>query len=146
MTTVGEPVTERGGSPSVEAAIVTVVMGLLIVFAIAGGRLVTAEASVDHAASAAARVASLERTAAAAKAAADRAARAGLGARGLHCISTQVIVDVSGLSAPIGDPASVRATVRCTVSWADLGLPGAPGSMAVESTWTSPVDRWRERP
>ncbi|MGD9991474.1 hypothetical protein [Pseudonocardia sp.] len=33
-------VDERGGSPSVEAAVLAVVVGLLIAFAIAGGRLV----------------------------------------------------------------------------------------------------------
>ena len=38
---------------------------------------------------------------------------------------------------PIGSPASVSAAVRCEVSWTDLGLPGAPGSRPVASTFTS---------
>jgi hypothetical protein len=40
----------------------------------------------------------------------------------------------------------VTATVRCTVTWADLGLPGAPGARTAESTFVSPLDQWRERP
>lgn len=137
---------ELGGSPSVEAAIVAVVIGLVIAFAIAAGRLATAEAAVDHAARSAARAASLERSPAAGRSAAERAAGAGLAERGIRCGETTVTVDTAGLAAPIGTPSVVRATVRCAVSWSDLGLPGGSGSASVESDWTSPVDRWRERP
>ena len=138
-------VDEVGGSPSVEAAILAVVLGLVVAFAIAGGRLATAEAAVDHAARSAARAASLERSPAGARSAAERSVGVGLAERQVRCDRPTVEVDTSGLSAPIGTPSVVRATVRCTVSWSDLGLPGT-GTVDVESSWTSPVDRWRERP
>ncbi len=136
---------ERGGSPSVEAAVLAVALGLLIAFAIAGGRLVTAEAAADHAARSAARVASLHREPSAATAAADQAATDSLAEQGLRCTDLQITLDTAGFAAPLGTPASVTATVRCEVEWSDLGLPGATGARAIESRATSPIDRWRER-
>lgn len=135
---------ERGGSPSVEAAVLTVVVGLLIAFALAGGRLVSAESAVDHAARSAARVASLQRDAASAPTEARRAAELGLSEQGLHCTQMDVDVDVTGFSVPIGTASSVEATVRCSVDWSDLGVPGA-GARTVEASFSSPIDRWRER-
>lgn len=136
---------ERGGSASVEAAVLAVVFGLLISFAIAGGRLVAAEAATDHAARSAARLASLQRDDAAAANAARDAAALGLAEQGLQCVALDVAVDTSGFARPFGTAASVSATVRCTISWADLGLPAAPGTRTLESTFASPLDQWRER-
>lgn len=135
---------QRGGSASVEAAILALAIGLLIAFAIAGGRLVTAEAAADHSARSAARTASLQRDGGSAEAAADSVARSVLAEQGLRCASLDVTVDSSGFARPPGSPASVTAVVRCTVDWADLGLPGA-GTRTVEATAVSPIDRWRER-
>lgn len=136
---------ERGGSPSVEAAVLAVVLGLLIAFAIAGGRLVTAEAAADHAARSAARVASLHREPVTAAAAARQAAEASLAEQGLRCADLRITLDTAGFAARLGTPASVTATVRCDVDWSDLGLPGATGTRAIEATAVSPIDRWRER-
>ncbi|GAA3229315.1 hypothetical protein GCM10017691_21290 [Pseudonocardia petroleophila] len=135
---------ERGGSPSVEAAVLVVALGLLIAFAVAGGRLVAAEAATDHAARSAARVASLHREPGAAAAAAQLAAESSLAEQGLHCADLRITLDTAGFAAPLGTPASVTATVRCDVEWSDLGLPGA-STRVIESTSASPIDRWRER-
>ncbi|GAA2537067.1 TadE/TadG family type IV pilus assembly protein [Pseudonocardia hydrocarbonoxydans] len=136
---------ECGGSPSVEAALLASVLGLLIVFAIAGSRLVAAEAGTDHAARAAARAASLQRDAAAAEFAGRTAADDSLTDQGLHCAELNIGVDTSGFAEPLGAPASVRATVRCVVSWSALGLPGDVAGPVAESSATSPIDRLRER-
>ena len=136
---------EQGGSPSVEAALLTGVLGLLIVFAVAGGRWVAAEAGVDHAAGAAARAASLQRDAAAAESFARTAADDSLTDQGLSCAELTVTVDVAGLRVAAGAPASVRAAVQCVVSWSDLGLPGGGAGPVVESEAVSPIDSWRER-
>jgi Flp pilus assembly protein TadG len=136
---------EQGGSPSVEAALLIGVLGLLIVFAVAGGRWVAAEAGVDHAARAAARAASLQRDAAGAESAGRRAADDSLADQSLSCAELRVTVDVAGFGVPVGAPASVRAVVRCGVSWSDLGLPGEATGPVVESEAVSPIDRWRER-
>lgn len=135
---------ERGGSPSVEAAVLAAVLGLLITFAIAGGRLVSAEAAADHAARAAARVASLQRDPAEADTAATDAALSSLTGQGLHCAGLTVEIDTSGFAGPLGAPAAVTATVRCAVTWSDLGLPGG-GGPTVQAHAVSALDRWRER-
>ena len=137
--------TERGGSASVEAAVLAAALGLLLALAVAGGRVAAAEATVDQAARSAARIASLQRGATAAGTTAEAAVRVGLGERGLHCVDLTVDVDVSGFARPLGEPASVVVTVSCSVSWADLGLPGAAGQHEVAARAASPIDQWRER-
>lgn len=136
---------ERGGSSSVEAALLAVAVGLLIALGIAGGRLVTAESAADHAARAAARMASLQRDATTAQAAAEQTARESLTDQGLDCDPLAVVVDTSGFARPLGIPASVRVSVTCGVGWADLGLPGAPGVRVVVAEFDSPIDQLRER-
>lgn len=136
---------DRGGSASVEAVLLVAVLGLLIGFAIAGARLVAVEASTDHAARSAARVASLQRDAVTAAAAGRAAANDSLTEQGLRCADLQVDVDTAGYEVPLGTPGAVTATVRCVVIWSDLGLPAGSDGPVVESAAVSPVDRWRER-
>ncbi len=129
-----------------EAAILALVVGLLVALGIAGGRLVTAESAADQAAGAAARIASINRDPTTAHDQAVRTARDVIDATALHCVALDVRVDVSGFARPLGVPASVRADVRCSVRWSDLGLPGAPGTHEVTASFTSPIDQLRERP
>lgn len=138
-------VEETGGSPSVEAAILAVLFGLVIAFSIAGGRLVAAESAGDQAARAAARAASLERDATTAESEAHAGATRTLAEQDLDCDGLTVAVDTSQFSRPLGTPAAVRATVVCSVRWSDLGIPGAPGTRTVTATFTSPIDQIRER-
>jgi Flp pilus assembly protein TadG len=137
---------ERGGGPSVEAALLAVGIGLLIALAIAGGRLASAEAAADQAARSAARVASLQRVPDAAQAAATTAARQSLAEQGLACDALTVVVDTSQLALPLDAVGSVRASVTCAVRWSDLGLPLVTGSHEVAADAVSPIDRLRERP
>lgn len=137
---------ERGGSPSVEAAILAVALGLLIGLALAGGRLVAADSAGEQAARAAARIASVQRDAGLAQSLAHTAAEDVLAEQGLACDTLSVEVDTSGFDAPLGTPATVRATVRCAVRWSDLGIPGAPGTRKVVAAFSSPIDQYRERP
>lgn len=135
---------QRGGSPSIEAAVITIGIGLLIMFAVAGGRLATAESTVDQSARAAARAASLQREPVRAVAVGKRAAESSLAGENLGCRSIDVHIDTAGFATPIGVPSSVIARVRCDVDWSDLGLPGT-GTRTTEATFTSPIDQWRER-
>jgi len=130
---------ERGGSPSVEAAILAGVLGLVLTFGIATVRLSLAEATGDHAARAAARFASIQRNPAGAAAEATAAARAIFDDRGITCAALDVTTEqVHG--------EFVRAVVRCDVNWSDLALPGAPGTYATEAVAVSVIDRYREAP
>ncbi|MFF9076042.1 TadE/TadG family type IV pilus assembly protein [Streptomyces sp. NPDC014872] len=121
------------------------VPAVLLFFALAmvAGRVITASNAVDAAAADAAREASLARTADEAYPRARAAAQSAFDDSKLHCASTSVTVDTSGFSAPLGQYGAVTARVRCTVSLADLGA--GFGSKTVESSFTSVIDRYRQR-
>jgi Flp pilus assembly protein TadG len=137
------------GSASVEIAILApVFLGLIVVAAVAG-RTAIAQNAVDLAAHDAARTASLARTAPEAQTEAAAAASATLAAQGLDCgDSLEVTVNTSGFAAGIGEPATVSATVTCTVNVADLAMRGVLGpgvGRFIEATYVSPLDRYRSR-
>ncbi|NUS15637.1 MAG: pilus assembly protein [Streptomyces sp.] len=133
------------GSEAIQAAIVVPLLVVFLSMAIAAGRLVVSGGKIDAAAEDAARAASIERTYAAAKAAAQAAAAQSLDDQGIKCASEDVTVDAGGLNAPLGQVGYVRVTVRCTVDLSDLLLPGVPGSKTLTSHFTSVVDAHRSR-
>ncbi|MGA4844798.1 TadE family protein [Streptomyces sp. G5(2025)] len=133
------------GSAAIEAAIVLPGLLVFLCMAIAGGRLVMSGSKVDAAAQDAAREASIHRTVSSAEAAARSAATESLSDQGVTCANTSVSVDISGLAVPIGQVATVSATVRCTVNLSDLLLPGVPGAKTQQATATSVVDQYRQR-
>lgn len=133
------------GSASVEAAVLTPVVLLVLVLVVAGGRVVTAHAALDTAATNAARAASIARTAPAAQQRATTTAEAALAERGLHCTRRHVSVDSSGFDGPLGQPGTVSVRASCTVALADLALPGTPGSIPLDAEAASPLDPYRER-
>ncbi|MFE4687276.1 TadE family protein [Streptomyces sp. NPDC056721] len=133
------------GSAAIEAAIILPSLLVFLCLAIAGGRLVMSGSKVDAAAQDAAREASIHRTAASAQEAARAAATESLADQGITCASSSVSINTAGLSVPIGQVATVSATVSCTVDLSDLLLPGAPGSRTMQSTATSVVDQYRQR-
>ncbi len=134
-----------GGSVAIEAAIVIPPLIMFVCLALAGGRLVTSGAKIDATAEDAAREASIHRTAASAQAAAQAAAAESLNDQGIACATSSVAIDTSGLNVPVGQVGTVTVTVNCTVSLADLLLPGVPGSKSLTSTATSVVDAFRGR-
>ncbi|WP_338596918.1 TadE/TadG family type IV pilus assembly protein [Saccharopolyspora sp. SCSIO 74807] len=133
------------GSASLELAVLTPVVLLVLALVIAGARIVTAHAALDTATAAAARAATLTRTAPAAQTAAQRAADHTLGQNGLRCAQRQTTVDTSGFATAPGQPGTVTVTASCTVPLADLALPGLPGRVPLSSSFASPLDPYRER-
>lgn len=133
------------GSAAIEAAIVLPALIMFICMAIAGGRIVTSGVKIDAAAEDAAREASIHRTAGAAQGAAQAAAAESLNDQGIKCASTSVNISTGGLNVPVGQVATVTATVTCTVNLSDLLLPGVPGAKTLTSTATSVVDQYRQR-
>jgi Flp pilus assembly protein TadG len=138
------------GNAALELVILAPVVVLLIGLVIAAGRTSVANGSVAAAARDAARQASISRTPGAAMAAATSSARADLAREGLDCtpapdVSVQVAGPNTGFNAPVGQPATVSATVSCQVPLADLLLPGVPGSKLLTATFTSPLDPFRGR-
>lgn len=133
------------GSASVELAILTPVVLLVVLLVIAAGRVHGAQQALDHAAAAAARAASLARTPAAATESATLAAHDTLAQHDIRCTSRGVIVDTSGFGTRPGTLAVARVTVRCTVPLSDLALP-LGGATRLSAQFTSPLDPYRAGP
>lgn len=130
------------GSAVVELTILTPIVILLLMFVVAGGRILQASNDVRGAAGAAARAASLRDLDGAATLDAKATAREALAARGRSCREFRVTADVSRLH-PGGE---VSVTVACRVDLSDLGFLGVPGSRIVSARASEVVDRYRSAP
>jgi Flp pilus assembly protein TadG len=132
------------GSLTLELVILAPAILFILALVIAGGRVVIAGQAVTQAASQAARDASLASTPTAAAATAKSRADSVLDGQGLGCAPSAVTVNAAALAAPAGTPGKVSVTVKCTVKWSDLGVPG-PGTRTLSATGTAPVDTWTAR-
>ena len=94
---------------------------------------------LEGAAHQAARAASIERTPAAADAAAQSTASAALSAAGVTCESLTVDTATGGLR-PGG---TVSVTISCSADFGDALLLGVPGRKRLSATAAEPVDTWR---
>lgn len=130
------------GSVSVELAILAPVFLGLILAAIVVGRTETAYNALTIAAHDAARAASISHTAQDAAHRAETVAHTTLAQQQLACERVDVVVDTSQFARPVGDPAVVRVSITCRLTFGDLGL-GLTRELAV--TFASPVDTWRDR-
>ena len=133
------------GSAAVELTLAVPALMIILALLVAGGRLWFARAAVADSAYAAARAGSLARSAGDARHDAEAAAGRALATAGLRCSSWHAGVDTSGFSTPVGTPATVRAEVSCVVPFADLLLPGMPGSITVRAEGASALDSYRGR-
>lgn len=123
------------GTMSVEMVILAPVLLLVVMLAVAGGRLVSAEGRVQAASRDAARAASMERSTGAANAAANDS----LGAADSTAHGCSASID----SGDFGRGGTVTVSVDCRVELSDLGLVFLPGTTTVSATSTAPVDKWR---
>jgi Flp pilus assembly protein TadG len=139
------PDRDERGAVTVELVIIVPALIIMLGLLIAGGRIWFAKSTVAQAAQAASRAATIERTAGAARVAGRDAGRSSLTTAGLDCADQSVSIDTSGFSVSVGVPATVRATVKCTVTFSDVLLPGIPGSMSVTRTEASALDTYRTR-
>lgn len=136
---------DERGSATLEAAILTPALILLIGLVVIAGRVQIARSAVEHAAAVAARAASLARTPDAAQVAAADAAGRELTGQGITCSPSSVTLDTAGYAAPVGQAASITAAVTCTVAFDDLVVPGMPGTRTLNAHATSVLDRYRSR-
>jgi hypothetical protein len=129
------------GSVAVETVVLVPLLMLLLLAAVGLGRLEYARMQVDDASAAAARAASLARSANGARAAAQAELNRDIGAGGASCRHREVSVDVSGFR-PGG---MVKVSVLCHVDLSDLaGVGSLPLPTTLGSTSVSPVDVFRE--
>lgn len=133
------------GSMSAELVLLAPFLLAVALFVIACGRIALTDISVQNAANAAARDASLSRTAEAAQANANASAVNSINVADLNCTPLSVSIDSSGINVALGQVGTVSATVTCTLNLSDIALPGLPGTKVITSTAVSPVDPYRER-
>lgn len=127
------------GSAAVELAVLAPLLVVVLLFAVAVGRLVVARQEVDGAAVDAARAASEASSAQAAIQAANDSAASDLSGKGLTCTPLNTAVDTADFVA--GGDVTVRLT--CTASLTGLSLLRLPGAQTLTSSATAPVDSYR---
>ena len=129
---------DESGSAALELALLTPVLIVVLLFVVALGRVASARESVDGAAGAAARAATLASSPQAAVVAARAEATSSLSSGGTSCAVTKVAVDVADFVP--GGVVSVRVSCEVTLSSA---VPGLPGSSTISATGASVLDRYR---
>lgn len=133
------------GSATAEAMLALTAIMLVILLGVAGGRITVATAAVEAAARDAARQGSIGRSAAEAERRATSSAQDSLSGRGIRCTSVSVQVNTAGFSRRVGSPATITATVSCSVPLNDVAFAGLPGSILRRAAFTSPLDPYRGR-
>ncbi|MFC9033649.1 hypothetical protein [Streptomyces arboris] len=139
------PVVRDRGSYTLESLACVIVllplMGLIAAWGLAG----VFDSTADNAAAAAARGASQASDADTALQRGRDAAEASLRQDKRNCTSRSISIDTSGFDRPLGEPASVTATITCTIPLSQLSVPGMPGSKTLTATATSSLDQYADR-
>ncbi|MFE9748248.1 TadE/TadG family type IV pilus assembly protein [Saccharothrix saharensis] len=130
---------DERGSAAAELTMLTPLLVLVLLFVVLCGRLADAKLRINDVAHQAARAATLARAPVQATTEASATATAALASAGIACQSLSVVTDTQGLRPG----STVTVTVACTVGLSDLTLLGVPGTRTFESSFSSPVDRWR---
>lgn len=125
------------GSIAVELSIVMPLMLLLLALVYGYGRVSQVSGALEAGTRDGARAASQARDATGAQQAAEQAVRSSLTVSNKACLST-LQVRLAGGVFKAGFPVTVLAT--CSYPLSTAGLPGAPGSIDAEASFTSPVD------
>jgi Flp pilus assembly protein TadG len=132
------------GSSTVELAVLSIGLLLVISTIIGIGRIQIASHGVEEAARAAAREASIARTTGEARSSAISAASTTLNDQGLTCQGMSVEVDVADFAKAAGTHGAVTAHVSCNVLLSDVMLPVLPGRLSLSAHIDSPIDTYRE--
>jgi Flp pilus assembly protein TadG len=139
------PDRDERGAATVELTLMVPALVLVLGLLVAGGRLWYARTAVVDAAQTAARAASLAHTAGQAAHDGQVAGAASLGTAGLACGSRTVAIGTGAFAVPVGMPATVTSSVSCTVPFADILLPGMPGSIQLTGQGSAALDTYRSR-
>jgi hypothetical protein len=135
--------THRGppekGSLTVELVVLTPIVTIFVLLALAVGRFELAHEEVIGAARAAAEAASVAPSAGDAQSAALTAATPIVGSQSPTCTQLKVVADTARF-VPGG---SVEVVVSCEIDFSDLLVPGLPGHEEVQATVSAPIDPFR---
>jgi Flp pilus assembly protein TadG len=127
------------GSLTVELVILTPVVIVFVLLAVALGRFELAREQVVGAARAAAEAAAVVPSATDAQPAALAAALPVVANQAHACVQ----MNVSANTTDFFPGGSVQVVVSCEIDFADLLVPGMPGHVAVQAEETAPIDPFR---
>jgi Flp pilus assembly protein TadG len=130
---------EQKGSLAIELVVLTPVIVLFALVALALGRFELAREEVVSAARAAAEAASVVSSPSEAQQAAFAAASPVVASQVHSCAQLNVVAD-TGNFVPGG---FVRVVVSCQISFTDLLVPGMPGHATVSASVSAPIDSFR---
>lgn len=130
---------DESASLTVELVVLTPVLFVFVLMAVAFGRITGARQQVIGAARAGAQSAAVMSDGQSAARAAPISALAGIIDQKRTCIDARVSTDVSHFY-PGG---FVVVTVACRVELSDLSIPGIPGTTTVSASSTAPIDPFR---
>jgi hypothetical protein len=122
------------GSMAVEMILLAPILVGFLLLVVAFGRYVSVRGEVEAASRDAVRAASMERSAGAAAASAQRTANAAL--NGWTC-------DDIILGGAFQAGGTIEVSLRCHVRFSDLGLLGLPGEASVTGDSSAPLDLYR---
>ncbi len=126
------------GSAGMSTFVVTISFIMLLGLGVAGMRTFIGASDLQAAAQAGARAAALEHTFGEATASATRVINDEVTRSGFACQNTTIAV--SGGPGGFGPGGSVVVDLQCTVSYADVWVPGLGGSRVVTASATEPMD------
>ncbi|MCX4554240.1 hypothetical protein [Streptomyces sp. NBC_01500] len=133
------------GSYTLEAALCLAVLIPVLGWIAAYGLAGLGDGTASNAAAAAARAASISADPGTAQSAGEQAAADSLAQAQRTCRSSSISINTSRFPSRAGEAGAVSVTVTCTVSMADLAIPGLPGSKTLRATRHSAVDRYVTR-
>ena len=133
---------ESQGSMAIELIVLSPVIILFVLLALAMGRFELAREQVVSAARAGAEAASVASVAGDAQSTALSVVSPDVSDQVHTCTQLSVVADTSHF-IPGG---FVRVTVSCQIGFTDLLIPGFPGHEVVQATVTAPIDPFRSFP
>ncbi|GEK22905.1 TadE/TadG family type IV pilus assembly protein [Cellulomonas xylanilytica] len=134
MSSKAEHERDRGSMAVEIVVLVPVLLGMLFLI-VAFGRYVAAEGDTEAMARDAVRAATLERD----RDSAVDAARAAAAAT----VPSTMTCQPAELRGAFAQGAMLTVDVSCTISWAELGFIGLPGTARVEGSSSAPLDQYR---
>jgi Flp pilus assembly protein TadG len=137
---VGAPPGRDAGSMALELAVIAPALLALIALILSYGRYAQVTGLLESAARDGARAATQSRSLPEAQRRLDAIVADTLKAAAPSCRNS-ASDDVEGTAFQPGDDVTVM--VSCTVSYSDLGMWGAPGTMTVRRSFVSPLDPYR---
>jgi hypothetical protein len=123
-----------------EAVLIIPAFVVFLVLVVGIGRIAMVRDELHGASVGGSRVASLASDSSQAKLQAERLVNEHLKSAKSLCRQLDIDIDASALDLPPGQPGAVRVTLDCTLTLGDLSIPGLPGQIHINETFTTDVD------